>query len=209
MSSIQDATQLKQFLEYGSETVNLDFKGSHLLDKTALLELVKDIFAMANTRGGGVIIIGVDEVDGRFKNTGISLSDLASFKEDDLKDIAGRCASSAVSFSSRIVEWEENPYLLIQISEFEEFPVICACSQSKTLKSADNTTNQVCIFRDGDIFIRSMETRPASRLIRTHIETKELIELAIDKAARSIASARMDASHNAISYFIGARKRPT
>jgi len=185
MPSSQDTTQLKQYLEGGIETVSLDFKGSHPLDKPALQELVKDIFAMANTRNGGAIIVGVDEIDGRFQNNGVETAHLALFKADELKDLVGRCASSVVAFSSKIIDLDGKTYILIQVTEFEEFPVICSCDQNKPAQ-LNGKPHTVSVFRPGDIFIRTQESRPATRLVQTHIETKELIELAVDKASRRL-----------------------
>src|SRR5438270_12075897 len=73
--------ELIRFIEAAGESTNIDAKGPMEWDGgEASAGLTKDILALANSRDGGVIVIGKDEpADGRFVLTGLTEAQASSF----------------------------------------------------------------------------------------------------------------------------------
>lgn len=76
------------------ESKEHEFKGPMAwngADKKACCELVKDILAMANTKGG-FIVIGVEETGNGFIPSGLTSEQLTSFKSEEINRFIQRYA---------------------------------------------------------------------------------------------------------------------
>jgi predicted HTH transcriptional regulator len=168
--------ELRAHIEAGQETPSRDYKGSSECNPRAL---ARDILAMTNLRGGGTIIIGVEEKDGTFTPTGVLPEHDITYKYDELKDIVDSFADPYVRFSLERCQEALGLFIVIRVSDFEEHPVICK-------KSSPPKLNNKRELEQATIYIRTSQGRPASRKVQTSIEMRDIIELATDKAAQKL-----------------------
>jgi len=72
--------ELRRFVEVAGEEPRIDHKGPMKWDGDVhAASLTKDILACANIRTGGVLVIGVEEQEGRFNRVGLSDEEARSF----------------------------------------------------------------------------------------------------------------------------------
>src|SRR5262245_44325186 len=86
--------ELSRFIEAAGESGNIDAKGPLSWDGgEASAGLTKDILAFANSRDGGVIVIGKDEAAGKFVLTGLTTDQAESFETTKVATwVNNRCA---------------------------------------------------------------------------------------------------------------------
>ena len=75
--------ELEEILEGGGETQRVDFKAS--VD-WHVSHFIKDILAMSNVDGGGVLVIGVDETEGSYSRSGVKSEHDESYVIDRIRD---------------------------------------------------------------------------------------------------------------------------
>lgn len=138
MSNYTDQ-QLLQIIEAG-ESTSIDFKGKmnwNHLTTSDRLELIKDIVAMANSKDGGKIIIGVN--DKTHKIDGLSEIEMGSFDVTQLNDLIYKYAGPAFHcFVSKNINLK---IVIITIPESKVLPVIWKKEYDK--------------IRKGTIFVRA------------------------------------------------------
>ena len=133
--------------------------------------ITKDILAMTNLRDGGIIIIGIEEKDNKWNCTGLTSEQLKTFNPDDIIEHINSYASPSITFNIIKHTDEQNlDFLIIQVPEFEEKPVICRKQYNREL-------------RRGALYIRPLG-KPESREVKSAEEMHDLLELAADKAFR-------------------------
>ena len=88
-----------------------------------------------------------------------------------MADVISEFADPYVNFAIAVTPLDGKEFLIVQIHEFEEIPVIC--------KRDGSTTN----LRRGKIYIRPRR-KPESIEIPSQSETRELLEAAVDKGIR-------------------------
>jgi len=106
------------------EVSSVDFKKAITWDEIKH-DIVKDILAMSNLRDGGIIIIGVEERNGKWNSTGLSEEQLGTYNPDDMLDHINKYASPAITFD--VVKHTNNEglcYLVLQMHEFDEKPMV-------------------------------------------------------------------------------------
>jgi predicted HTH transcriptional regulator len=166
-----------QFLEIvatGREGRNLEFKRSMPWDTTEWkTKLVKSVLAFSNVRDGGRIIIGVEERDGgEFQFTGMTDEHFATYNQDDVDSEVAKYADPYARLSVNKVPVDERKFVVLEIEEFGEMPVICKRNGASNL-------------RTGAIY-----TRPYGKAetveVPSQTELREILELATDMAARKL-----------------------
>ena len=162
--------EIRDFLEEGHESRNLDFKASFICDEASL---AKDILAMTNTPLGGVIIIGVKEEDDNFVFEGMTSAHFDTYEEDKFRDQIGEYTEPSAKFILEKHSIDAKNLVIIQVSEFDLVPVLCK-KDGKGL-------------RKGAIYIRTKHKRWASEEPKTHEEMREIIDLATDKNVKNWA----------------------
>ncbi len=165
-----DYEESKNYIEAGKEGRHLEYKRStSWKDPNFKATLTKSILAMSNLKDGGVIVIGVEkQKDGSYIAKGIKLEHLKSFRnEDEIKMYISNFADPYVDFSIEILQNKGSSFVLIDVKEFEEIPVICKRNGLNHLK-------------EGVIFIRTRR-HPETMQIPSQTEMREIVELAIDK----------------------------
>ena len=162
----------------------VDFKEPFRLDtatKKVVCGLVKDILAMANREGGGVIIIGKKDSAG----LAIDCSDevIKSFDATKVHDKVKGYGRPEPSFN---IHWEFSPEgtraIIITVKEFVETPVICC----QTVHLPEDRSP---ILREGAVFIRSTIGNAKTSEISTEQDMRNLINRALLKSRSKLTSA--------------------
>ena len=125
---------------------------------------------MSNHRDGGRVIVGVKDEDGKLTPLGLSKDDLATWKRDDLADKVAVYAEPSPSFEVEEALYEENRYIVIEVSEFIDIPVICKKSYGDVLD-------------EGACYVRPRR-KPETTRIRTQEDMRDLLDLATEKKLR-------------------------
>lgn len=124
-------------LRRGVESKELDYKGPCAWekdDKKARCELVKDILAMANTKGG-FIVIGVNETPTGFSFDGLTEEQCKSFETTRLNDFVQKYADPPIN--TRVIKHESGGrhFVIIEVPRFPDTPHICQTSFEGVLAS--------------------------------------------------------------------------
>jgi len=162
---------LTELITHGREERNIEYKGDvSWKSKDVQAKLVKSILALANIPDGGAIVIGVAQVGEAFSLSGVSDDNLDTFKQDDISAKVNNFADPYVELSVSRVPYDAKNYVVIQVKEFTEIPVICKSDGLPGLGI-------------GKIF-----TRPRRKIetvqIPSQIEMREILTMAVDKGIR-------------------------
>jgi predicted HTH transcriptional regulator len=129
---------------------------------------------MANTQDGGLVVIGVEDKAGVLNPVGVAQSDLLTWKHDDLTAGIAAFADPFVSFEQEIRTHDGKQFLLLEIREFEEIPVLC--------RKGYRNNNQD-ILRSGACYVRTRR-KPETSEIPSQTEMRELLDLSLKKGLR-------------------------
>jgi predicted HTH transcriptional regulator len=155
-------------MKYPNEERNIEFKSSISWDDDIRLKIAKSIIALANIQDGGWIVIGKEEQPDRsYIVTGMTQEHFDSFDSDEIKAFLYERTDPPAKFDVYKKEIEGKKHVFIKVKEFESEPIICK-------KDCGD------ILHRGVIYVRS-KGKPESIAVPTHIEMKEMIDLAIDK----------------------------
>jgi len=164
---------LIQLITHGREERNLEYKRDvSWKDTTIQAKLIKSILAMSNIPNGGAIVIGVEQKGEEFTPNGLSDGNLKTFTQDSLSSRVSTFADPYVEITVTHVSYESANYVVIQVMEFAEIPVLCK--------------------RDGKegLSIGHLYTRPhrkiESVLVPSQIEMREIVNMAVDKGMESL-----------------------
>src|SRR3990172_7159792 len=95
------STDLEWYIQHGHEERYLEYKGAMTWkDDGTKVVVARAIMAMSNLRDGGVIVVGVKEVDGcMWKPEGLTAEQASSFKQDTLDAWVNERADPAAQFT--------------------------------------------------------------------------------------------------------------
>lgn len=165
----------RDFIYHGSEERNIEYKSSmSWKDIETKTKVVIACLAMANIPDGGVLIFGVDETpNGIFQANGMKEEDVDSFNQDHISAYVNNFADPYVDIKvNKEITEDGNIFVIIQIQEFNEFPVVCKREGCK------------------GIHCGAIYTRPRRKIesvpVPSQNEMREIIDLAIDKKMRKI-----------------------
>lgn len=168
--------ELIDLIERGRETRRVEMKRSmDISTNRTKAKIAKSAMGMANTRDGGLIILGMNEVDDEhFEPEGMEPEHLSAISQDRISSVVAEYASPYIELSVTRLAVEDRPalkgrtFVVISVLEFAEIPVICKRQyQNEGL-------------REGGIFIRSFE-RYETREVQTEAEMRTLLDLATEK----------------------------
>ena len=114
---------LGQAIAAGGESQRLEYKQSAPWSELKA-KIVRTALAMANVRDGGLIVVGVAQVGSEFSAIGMSDSDLATYKADEIKAAINSYADPPVAMEWVTVMFEGKTFGMLVIEEFDQFPVI-------------------------------------------------------------------------------------
>ena len=155
-------------IELGHETSGVEFKGSGpWTDRQLRAQVVRAALAMANRRDGGKVIIGVADNGGLLSPIGLNEDDLNTWRYDDIAAGIAAYADPSVSFERQLKEDNGNQYIILEVDEFTDIPVLCR-------------TDYQDVLRKGACYVRSRR-KPETSEIPTQEDMRDLLELAIDK----------------------------
>ena len=165
--------ELLDIVYHGSEERNIEYKrGMNWDNPQHRSKIIKTMLGMANIEDGGFIVLGVkQEDDGSFAWEGVSEQNAELFDQDNMDDKVYNYADPPIEFTVRKINGDEYKsdenkiFVVIQIREFSEIPVIC--------KSDDG-----CELRCGAIYTRTRGKRETSE-IRSQYEMREIIDIAL------------------------------
>ena len=174
-----NSTELLSLIDQAGSGELQGFEYKHPLpweDQRFKLKIVKSMMAMANTRYGGTIAIGVDEqADGAPKASGLSPEDLATWKKDDIAAFARKYWDPDVEFVLDKQILVGHSVVTISVEEFSTVPILC----SQDAHGPDNDQ----ILKNGAIYIRPLG-KPESRAVLSHAELREVLDIATEKALK-------------------------
>ena len=162
---------------HGREERNLEYKGpmSWKPKSVKKMEITRCILGMANIQDGGAIVIGIEQQGNDFIFVGMEPDQMQSFTQDKVDDYVKNYADPFVETKVTQVPYNNRHFIVIQVREFEELPVICK-------KAFKGRTQQL---RQGAIYTRSRGKAETAE-ISTQVEMREIVELAADKSLRRL-----------------------
>jgi hypothetical protein len=137
-----DDAPLRRFrdvIRQAYEARDVDYKApaawNETEDKKVCCEIVKDVLAMANSRGG-FIVIGVEEplADGAYRYTGLTSEQLRSWETTRVNQFVQRYADPPVNTTLQRVEDDGKWYVVISVPVFSDVPHMCRQDFPSTLQ---------------------------------------------------------------------------
>ncbi|MCH7647178.1 MAG: ATP-binding protein [Thaumarchaeota archaeon] len=133
--------------------------------------MAKGTLALSNLEGGGYIIIGVskNEQINRHEPVGMSESDSRTYEHDVVSQFVNEFAEPHVDIELKYFSDESKYFVVIQVFEFENEPVICKKGTDETIR--------------GRIYCRThrkVESSPEPSVS----EMREIVDLAVDKGMK-------------------------
>ena len=164
---MSNSQELENLILHPYESKELDFKGPmawNVNDKKSCCEIVKDILAMANTKGG-FIVIGVEETKSGFNPKGLTLEQIASFQSEEINRFVQRYAEPPINTTLSKIK----TFVIISIPQFTSIPHICK-------------TDYPGVLTKPTLYVRTDTNESAP--ITTTSDFHALIEAAISKKAQ-------------------------
>ena len=171
-----NSQELKNLLLRLYESKELDFKGPMAWngnDKKACCEIIKDILAMANTKGG-FIVIGVEDTKSGFNRIGLTPEQNASFQSEEINRFVQRYAEPPINTTLSKLKDDGKSFVIISIPQFNSIPHICKIDFPGVLTKPT-------------LYVRTDNNESAP--IATTSDFHALIESAISKREQSILTA--------------------
>ncbi len=157
------------------EISGIEFKEPGPLSNNRLIaQVVKAALGMSNRRGGGKVIIGVSDRGGNLDPVGLTDNDRRTWTYDAVSDQIARYADPGVTFELEIKEHYGSNYVVLEVEEFSDIPVLCKRSFGDVL-------------RDGACYVRPRR-KPETSEIPTQADMRDLLNLAIEKGIRQFLS---------------------
>lgn len=129
------------------ETRSRDFKGPmSFTEKSERLGLMKDIAAMANTPGGGEIIIGIEEKPTGHEPVGLSDRQVISFDPTKIGDNLANYFGPAIEVGVRQLTHVGRTLVMLVVAEFRREPILAL---------QDGNCTKKLHFRRGDLLVRT------------------------------------------------------
>jgi predicted HTH transcriptional regulator len=171
-SYIVNENQLRGILEVAKEGRNIEFKGGMPWSNPEFrAKITKSILAFSNVRDGGAIIIGVEEPsDGVFDLVGVETQVVKTFSEEDVAAHVAEYADPYTKFTVQKLSLDDRVYVVVEVAEFDEIPVICKKDGPSKL-------------RKGATYTRSYRI-PESVEVPSQVEMREILDIAAEKKLR-------------------------
>ena len=157
MADPQTPDELVRYLKASGEDDSIDAKAPVKWDgNKESASLAKDIVAFANSRDGGVLVIGKSEIQpGQFELTGLSEAQAASFETTKVATWVNSRFAPPVKLVCHRLNHDKKHFVVITVSEFEDIPILC-------VKSYDNPDNpKKPLLRERTIYVRNSNAESA------------------------------------------------
>lgn len=181
--------EFADLLALGHETQGIEFKGPFArADKEQFAEVVRSVLGMANRQDGGLVVIGVDEHDDgsgagkKLRAVGMSEGDRVGWDQDAVVSVVDSYADPFVELDVERVQYEGKHFVVLRVRGFAQFPVLC----KKQFVKPKGPKSDV-VLRQGACYVRRRGRIETSE-IPTHVEMRELLDLATEKGIRRFLS---------------------
>jgi predicted HTH transcriptional regulator len=166
------ADPLVEFITHGREERNLEYKASlDWADEDAKAKLTKSALAMANIRDGGAVVLGVRKHGEQYTPEGMHPEHAHSFTQDGVAAHVSEFADPFVELTISHVPYDGKNFVVIQVEEFAELPVICRKDGRENL-------------RRGAVYTRSRRMHETAE-VRSQAEMREILDMAVEKGIRA------------------------
>lgn len=126
-----------EYIYHGSEERNIEYKQSIDYEESDVKDkLFRACMAMANIEDGGVIVIGVEQREGTFLTTGMTDDDFNSFEQDEFSQKLNEYADPNIDVKLSKIEHDGKKYIIIEVKEFDDMPIICRKASNKLKRGA-------------------------------------------------------------------------
>lgn len=167
--------EFAQVMSLSRELRGTEFKGPGASSNSRLLaQVVKAVLGMANRRDGGRVIIGVADSEGVLNPVGLRDADLDTWKYDVVADRIAVYADPNVTFDLEVREYNGGRYVVLQVEEFTDVPVLCKRAYQPVLRA-------------GACYVRTRR-KPETTEVPTQADMRDLLDLAIEKGVRRFLS---------------------
>ncbi len=168
------ATELEDLLRR-QESKNVDFKAAGEFAGAFRAAIAVDVAAMANTPGGGSLLIGVRQNNGAWTVEGVSAGQLKSFDKTPVVQYLRNFLDPVPSLGIETVEWRGATVLHLAVQEFEDVPIVV----KKTIQRDGKP-----LAKEGDLLIRSEAAQ--SRTVQSSDELRRLLGRAISRKSENL-----------------------
>jgi predicted HTH transcriptional regulator len=172
--------EYRSIIYAGSEDRNREYKESFPWDKKShgdtMARVTKTMLAMSNLRDGGHIVIGVEEGT-PCRPVGMQDEHRGTFSYDVVADFIQKHANPHIRFTLDLVNLDGMNFIVIAVSGFDEFPVICRASYGDVLA-------------EGTVYTRPQGGRPRSAPISNYADMRELLDIAVERGVRRFLELR-------------------
>lgn len=173
--------EFAELLKLEHELSGVEFKSPGLRTDRTLINLVaRAVMGMANRRDGGRVVVGVREESGKLDRVGLTEAEVESWRYDLVADVLAPMADPPVGFDIEVHRVDGRDFILIEVREFEDVPVICRRNYPRSLRAG-----QKAILRDGAVYVRPRR-KPETTEIAGQTEMRDLLELATEKRLRQV-----------------------
>ena len=162
--------EVVSLIQHGREERNLEYKGCVRWEKDVRAQITKSILAMSNIRDGGTIVIGIQQQGEKFIPNGLDATDLGTFTQDDISSYVNEYADPFADIVVSHVPYEGKDFVVIQVREFLELPVICK-------------KDGACGLRRGAVYTRPYR-RCESAEVPGQAEMRDILDMALEKGMR-------------------------
>ena len=160
--------ELERIINTGHELRGTKFKGpGSLSDGRLVAQVVKAVLGMSNRQHGGRVIVGIRDDGQTLEPVGITGEQLRTWTFDAIADQFARYADPGVTFEIEVVEHDGASYVVLEVEEFTDIPVLCKRAYDDVL-------------RDGACYVRTRR-KPETSELPTQADMRDLLDLAIEK----------------------------
>jgi hypothetical protein len=178
------------------ELPDVEFKGPGKgRDNPLFGKVVRGAMAMANRRGGGIIIIGVSETDAGLSFDGLTPEQFATWKYESLASGLNSYTSIPIEFERLEYEHDGKKFLVLDTHEFDSVPVMCVKEYLDNSNPNLPVDQRKVILRPGAFYVRTLN-KPESKEMLTSEEARTLFMLAGDKGIQTFVTHTKLASIN-------------
>lgn len=167
-------SELDELLAFAGESDRIDLKGHMAWKGDQRASLAKDVVAFANTRNGGIIVLGREENKKlrTFNDIGLSDDAYSSFDTTDCLNWINQRFSPDVEMICYHREKDGKKYVIIEVEEFSEEPIIC-------VRNLQEQGGAKYLLKEGEIYVRGKNAN--SKKLDSADEMRRLTGLAIRK----------------------------
>ena len=159
--------EFAELFALGHETRGVEFKApGPLSDPQLAAQVVRAVLGMSNRRDGGSVIIGVQDIGGVLNPVGLIADHLTTWRYDDLSDRFAAYADPSVSFERQVKEYNGKQFVILEVDEFADIPVLCKRDYQRVLRS-------------GACYVRSRR-KPETSEIPTQEDMRDPLDLVRD-----------------------------